>query len=630
MKSIRNASNNIFVKVILVLLSLTFISWGASSAFVGNTQNEVINVNGEPIYLSEVYQDYQQRLNQVRRSIGGEITPEIEEALDIRQSVINNLVTEKILEQEAERLELRAAPTQMQDVILANPNFSDASGNFSRDVYADNLRRVGFTVNSYENLLRRQILFSNLSSLFTSQLKDEVTLSGFENYARKTANISILHIDHKALKNTPKPTTSDIRSFYENNKSTLVTNETRSFTILNISAKELLDTITVTDDEITEIYDTNKQDYTVEERREVRHILTQSEASAKQAAKRISAGESFASVAKELSQDFLSKNNGGALGLLEKSDMIDGIANDTFSLELNTLSAPIQSDLGYHIVEVLSIEAPRLQELKEVRKEIEADAKLTKAEDIYYNLLDKIEDGIDAGLSLTEISEDSNIKVSSYENVTINDASIAALTDARNAAFTQKKGEISAPIDVEGAEAVTFVQTTSITPSRAKTLEEASAEILAQLSKIQTEEALQDQATKLIEQLQNGSTLAQLSRRHGLTLEKVDAINRSAENAPNWLQRFHLANIFKLRKGESLNYPVTTDNGFALVSLLSFNQADWNAAQSNAFNDRIRSQIGEDLLSQFAGHMRQQANIEIKQTVIDNLLNGVYTERAPY
>lgn len=630
MKSIRNAANNIFVKVILALLSLTFISWGATSAFVGNVQNEVITINGEPVFLSEVHQEHQQRLGQIRRSINGEVTPEIEEALGVREAVVRSIITEKVLEQEAKRLNLRAAPKQMQDIILANPNFLDVSGNFSRDIYTDNLGRAGLTVNAYENLLRRQILFADLSNIFTSHMADSGVLSNFANYARTTANVQTLELNVSSLKKQPKPTAEEIKKFYDENVANLTTEEKRDFAFINISAKDMLGALTLNAEDVKAEYENNLQDYMTGERRHVRHILTNSEESANVVVERLNKGEEFSALAKELSQDFLSKNKGGELGTLELEDMISGTGESTFALAVNTVSAPMKSDLGYHVVEVLSVQSPRQLSFDEVKQQIEEDMKLTQAEDAYYDMLDKVEDGIDSGASLAEIAKNVGLKASVYTNVAFNDDEIASLTDIRNSAFTLNEGEISTAIEVDGAEAVSFVQTTKVEQSRPQTLEEASDVIVTRLSEIKTETALQEKATKLIEEVQNGDSLAKVARRHGLKLTKVNGISREGENAPAWLQRFHLTNIFKLKAGETLAYPVTTGEGFALISLKKFDKQPWSNEQTVAFFDSTRSAMGRDLLEQFAGHLRQQANVEIKQTVIDNLLNGVYTEGAAY
>ena len=622
MRKIRNAANSLFVKVCLALLSLTFISWGASSAFVGNNQNEVITVNGAPIFLSEVQKEYAQQQGRVRQSLGDKLTPEIEKALGLGDAVVRNIVTEKVLEQEANRLELRASPKQMQDMILRDRNFMDSTGNFSKEVYTQNLGRVGFTVNAYENLLRRQILFGHLTSLFESHLDDPETLEKIENYARTTATLNVIKLNDSVVKNIKNPTAEEIAAYYAEHKNSFEEEETRTFTTLSVSAKDMLSFINISDADAQAEYEANKEDFKTGERRNVRHILLTSEKEALAVKARLDAGEDFTEVAKETSQDALSKSKGGNLGLMTYNEMISPVNDTTFSLEVGQISAPVKSAFGYHLVEVTEIQEPRTLTFDEAKDTIIGDLKQDRAEDLYYETLEKVESSIDAGKPLTDIAKELNLKTSTYTNVTVDDDKVVATSDLGALAFTLAENETSPAQDIEGSEAVAYVQTTQITPSRSKTMAEAQSEILADLQKTQVESALQEQATKLLDEVKTGTAFGTVARRNGLTIETIDDMTRDGTNAPEWLQRFHLSNIFRLDAGAVLMYPVTTDDGFALISLASYGQEKWTDNQKQAFENRLRADIGRDLLDEFAGHLTKNAKVEIKRTVLNNVLGS--------
>ena len=83
-----------------------------------------------------------------------------------------------------------------------------------------------------------------------------------------------------------------------------------------------------------------------------RHILVADEATAKEALAKIKGGASFADVAKEYSSDTGSASKGGELGWFSVGAMVDEFNDAAYELDLNTVSEPVQSSFGYHIIEI--------------------------------------------------------------------------------------------------------------------------------------------------------------------------------------------------------------------------------------------------------------------------------------
>ncbi|WP_107926743.1 peptidylprolyl isomerase [Lysinibacillus parviboronicapiens] len=83
-----------------------------------------------------------------------------------------------------------------------------------------------------------------------------------------------------------------------------------------------------------------------------RHILVADEKTANEAIEKIKGGASFADVAKEYSTDTSSAAKGGELGWFSVGMMVDEFNDAAYALELNTLSAPVQSSFGYHVIEI--------------------------------------------------------------------------------------------------------------------------------------------------------------------------------------------------------------------------------------------------------------------------------------
>lgn len=103
---------------------------------------------------------------------------------------------------------------------------------------------------------------------------------------------------------------------------------------------------TVTDEEVKAQYEQGKYELNA------RHILVDDEKTADEVYKKLQAGEDFATVAQEYSKDTGSAANGGELGWFSVGQMVTEFNDAAYALELNTISKPVKSSYGYHIIEV--------------------------------------------------------------------------------------------------------------------------------------------------------------------------------------------------------------------------------------------------------------------------------------
>ena len=84
-----------------------------------------------------------------------------------------------------------------------------------------------------------------------------------------------------------------------------------------------------------------------------RHILVETEDEALAVKSRLAAGESFENLALELSQDPGSASTGGDLGWFGPDDMVPSFGEAAFSQEIGVVGDPVESQFGWHLIEVL-------------------------------------------------------------------------------------------------------------------------------------------------------------------------------------------------------------------------------------------------------------------------------------
>lgn len=128
----------------------------------------------------------------------------------------------------------------------------------------------------------------------------------------------------------------------------------------------------VTDKQISDYYTKNKSQYSQPKSRDVRHILVKDKALAQKlyAQLRANKGATFAALAKRYSQDPGSKNTGGKLAV-SKGQTVPQFDLAAFTLPTKSISIPIKTQYGWHIIQPLSDVRPdRTTPLKDVKASI--------------------------------------------------------------------------------------------------------------------------------------------------------------------------------------------------------------------------------------------------------------------
>ena len=144
------------------------------------------------------------------------------------------------------------------------------------------------------------------------------------------------------------------------------------FTLLQEKATK---DVEITDEEIQKYYDQASQELNA------RHILVEDEATANEIIEKLNAGEDFAELAKEFSTDPGSGAQGGDLGWFSVGTMVPAFNDAAYALEIDKISEPVQSDFGYHIIQVKEKRAVKdYGTLEEKKEEIRESIAATKGD----------------------------------------------------------------------------------------------------------------------------------------------------------------------------------------------------------------------------------------------------------
>ena len=141
-----------------------------------------------------------------------------------------------------------------------------------------------------------------------------------------------------------------------------------NLTVQNLQAQ--VSKATVSEDEIRKFYQDNRKEYDRPEQVRVRHILVESDAEARFVLARLARGEKFEDLAKQLSRDPGSKEQGGDLGFVARGQLVPEFEQAAFALQPGQVSKIVKTQYGYHVIQGIQRQAAQPNTLAEVREQI--------------------------------------------------------------------------------------------------------------------------------------------------------------------------------------------------------------------------------------------------------------------
>jgi foldase protein PrsA len=158
----------------------------------------------------------------------------------------------------------------------------------------------------------------------------------------------------------------------------------------NMKLEKLLQKeVSVSEEEMKSYFQKNKESFNQQEQVQVRHILVDDEATAKEVKEKLDAGVDFAELAKKYSTDSGTKDAGGELGFISKGQMVAEFEEAAFSLKVGQTSEPIKSDYGYHIINVKDKKEAKAANYEDAKAEIKEILLDQKIQTEYNSWLDK-------------------------------------------------------------------------------------------------------------------------------------------------------------------------------------------------------------------------------------------------
>lgn len=389
----------ILVAIVAIFILFIFVDWGAGGASGAATdRGYAARVNGETI----TYRDYDRALynaeQRIKMQYGAGVTQEMLDQMGLPRQVLDGLVDQRLMLQEARRLHLNATPEEVRRKILEIPILKNPDGSFiGSELYTRYVTgNMGFSsAAEFEDQLTRDITTQKMESALGTSVVVSPKMADAE-FRRISENAKIRYVLYPANRElgTVSVTPAEVDAFYKANLSKYSHAEQRDIKYLIADFNRLRSQIIPADAELQKRYEASREDFKTPESAHALHILIKvdpnatpaldaaAKAKAESIVKQLRAGADFGALAKQNSADPQSAAKGGDLGWFNRGQMVPDFDNAVFSAKIGEVNDPIRTpQYGYHIIKVLERKPATYKSFEEVKPQLAAQVAEQMAKD---------------------------------------------------------------------------------------------------------------------------------------------------------------------------------------------------------------------------------------------------------
>ncbi|MCG9757753.1 SurA N-terminal domain-containing protein [Pseudoalteromonas sp. Isolate6] len=547
LEKIREGSQGPAAKIVLGLVILSFALAGIGGYLGQTTEQPVAEVNGVKISqtkFSRAYSNERARLEQQFGEYFAQIAADPNYMAQIRQGVVDQLVQQELQTQLAKELGLRVSDEQVKKAIVEMPYFQ-IGGEFSNDRYLQVIRQMNFQPDSFREYLRDEMTRAQLISavagtdfVLKNELQQSIALQ------QQTRAIDYAVLSKELVKDEVSVSDEEIQNYYDLNQTQFQAPELVAVNYIELKAEDLEPAEPVTEEALKTYYEEQKNQYLEPERRRVSHILvdaSEDAEAAKQKADEILAelnnGADFAVVAEEKSDDVVSAELGGDLDWIERDMMDPAFEDAAFALAaVGDVSEVVESEFGFHIIKLTDIQRQQAQSFEDVKDDLRAELEKAAKIDAFYQKQTRVAElAFEMADSLQDAAEAAGVEIKSTELVSRNALPEPLNSPAiSNTIFTPEllEDRVNSEVLEVAPEHIVVVRVAEHKAAATKPLEEVSTQIETQLSNEKASTLIAEKALSLFEQLQGGSTLAEIAKEQSIEVKSVTELKRRSYDVP--------------------------------------------------------------------------------------------------
>lgn len=624
----RKAGQTVVGKAIATIffgaLIVSFAIWGIGDIFRVTPASTVAEVGGTTISVNQVRNAYTNEMQRLGRQFRTVITAEQARTFGLDQQVVNNLVNEAVMAEQAKQMGLSVSDQLVAASIMTNPAFKGSDGQFNRALFDQALRNIGLSEPGFVQEQRAAMARLHLAEAIAGDINVPVAAKeAMHRYASERRAASYILLNQAAAGEIPAVTPEQLQTFFNERRGEFRAPEYRAVNVMALDAASLAKPASISDADARQAYEQQKAKYGTPERRTIQVINFPSPAEAEAAAAKLKEGTTFEALAAErnVSPESLE------LGTFTKAEMLDqAVADAAFALDQGATSAPITGRFGPVLVRVTQIQPEAVRPFDEVAAELRQELAVQRAQDQIERIHDEIEDLRAGAKPLADIAKEKGltlIQVPAVDASSLdkagNPVSIPEKDAVVKAAFASDIGVDNEPLRV--GTGYVWYDVTGIEASREKNLDEVRDQVATRWREDQVDQRLSDKARQLTERLDKGEAIEAIAQEAGASVVNATDLARNA--AKDALAAEAVNRIFAVpvgKAGNAANGPesraVFKVTSATVPPLVTTTQAAQNT------ENQLRTGFGDDLINQYIAQVRQDLGVKINQQALRQATGG--------
>jgi len=621
MESLRNAAKGWMAKVLIGLLAVSFAVWGIADVFRGGTANTLASVGEQEIPAARFDSAFKDYLQALSRQAGKGMTPEEARAMGIDKAVLDSLIQQAALDDQASKLKLGVSNTYLAQDLMKDPAFHNSQGVFDAERFKQLLAQNNLTEEMFFGEERQRLLREALGNTASGGIHVSLGLIDAQYRHNSEQSDARFFLITAADSEVPAPTEDEIRKEYEANPSAYTAPEYRAVAVMKVEPADIAAAMALTDQDLADAFEKYKADYFTPETRTILQLSFPTEADATAAKQKLAGGTDFLALATE--RGFTEADI--TFADKTKAEFIDpAIAEAAFALTEGAVSDPVKGQFSTVLLKAVKVTPEKQSTLDEVKPALQERVRLERAAEEIQSIYDAVEDARAAQTSFEDIAAKAGIP---FQLVAATDAqgkdkdgkdvAMPHAKEVLQAAFTSDVGVENDAISLDNG--YVWYEVREVVPAAVRPLDAVRDQAAKAVTAQKLETHVGEKAKALVERARGGATLDALASEAKATVASAQGLRRTEASAD--FGPAAVAALFSV-PDNGFAYALEPDGRSARVMqsepvlLPAF---DPESPEAKAIADRLKPQLSDTMLQAYLAAVQDEAGVKINETLWRNV-----------
>lgn len=612
------------IRLLLGLVTAIFVFWGVGTGFFAQI-HPIATVNHQQILADQVNQEAE-RLRARMQQVYGENAALVLKGINLREQALEMLIERQLIDAEAQRIGLRISTAALEQNIASQPAFQ-VGGHFDFQTYEQVLRSNNLLPAEFEEQQRSNLLSQMLQKMVGDgvQVSDAEARRAFD-LQNEVVSLSYFEIPYDRFSAAIHPTPRQVEQYYKDHAEDFREPDRIKLEYVYYDPMKLAAATPLREVDIQDYYgDNQKTLFTHPEQVRVRHILIAAgkdstvaeQVAARRKAEKLLAqvrqGADFAKLARANSDDTATRATGGDLGFFARGQMIKPFEDAAFALKPGE-SALVQTQFGFHVIQLEAVKPAHTDTLEEARPTIIAALKKQAGARIARKALDQDLASALGGKDLNQVASARGLTAvdTSYFAADDHPSGIGSEPNLMREVFKLQKGDVRA---INGAKGFYLVKLLDSNPSHVPPLAEIQERVSDALVQATAESQADALARKLMGQIKSVDDFKRVAAQNGLEVYTTPAFTRSSGSVPGigeFREVTDAAGLIPTVPGVIDHAMEHEGNSylFTVVSRAFPSDSEWQAA-APSFKTQLLEARREQAWASFLDDLKRHAEIAI-------------------